>query len=209
MRKVSRKCGFLLVAGWEELAVVLTRPSKTEGRENMHKNRFRSAAGVTLAEAMISVVAVAVVALGGLSYEYHAAKHSAIARAQTTATRTVQLLLEDWKSTGGSTEYDPSTLGLGFTPVTLPSDAAASAEAGTTLNSTAYAIEVDNTPMIMALKYNDIPTSDPDDVVRLRQLVVVVTFGKVKDATMRATTWLGGIRPVVLTTYVRADGSGG
>jgi len=80
----------------------------------------RFAAGITLTEAMVTMVSLAVAAMGGLSYEYLAARHSRIAGAQTTATRTVQLLLEDWKSTGASTEYDPSALGLGFSAASQP-----------------------------------------------------------------------------------------
>jgi len=76
--------------------------------------RCKFAAGVTLIEVMVSIVTVGVLALGSFSYEHLAVKHIMIARAQTTATSTAQLLLEDWKSTGGSTDYNPSSLGLGF-----------------------------------------------------------------------------------------------
>jgi len=88
------------------------------------------AAGITLAEAMVTMVSLAVAAMGGLSYEYLAARHSRIAGAQTTATRTVQLLLEDWKSTGASTEYDPPTSGR------RPNSAARSGMRPTLLRST-------------------------------------------------------------------------
>ena len=158
-------------------------------------------AGVTLTEAMVSMVIVAVVAVGGLSYEYLAAKHSLIAHAQTAATRTAQLLLEDWKCTGGSPEYDPTSLGLGFSSVTL---AAADASVSTL---GPYAIEVDGLPMMVTLEYYDV-AYDEEAEVTLRRLDVVASFAQVNTELTQADPWMG-IRPVVLTTYVRVDAAGG
>lgn len=50
---------------------------------------------------MVAMAVLAIATLGTLSYQYHSAKHSRIAKLEMTATRTAQLLLEDWKSSGG------------------------------------------------------------------------------------------------------------
>ena len=63
--------------------------------------RKRHKRGVTLIEALAAMVILAIAALGTLSYQYHSAKHSHITKLEMTATRTAQLLLEDWKSSGG------------------------------------------------------------------------------------------------------------
>ena len=75
--------------------------------------RFRTgkfAAGVSLIDAMAAMLILSVMAVGAMGYQYYAAIHAKIARAQMVATRTAQLLLEDWKSTGGKSEYDTSIL---------------------------------------------------------------------------------------------------
>ena len=167
------------------------------------------APGSTLTEAMVSMVIVAIVATGGLSYEYLAAKHSLIARAQTTATRTAQLLLEDWKSTGGSTEYDPSSLGLGFSSAARPAGGSVMPfESGSTLGGVAYSIQVDGLPMLVALEYDNV-AYDAEAEVTLRQLAVITSFAETPDAATQAEPWMGGIRPVILTTYARVDAAGG
>lgn len=171
--------------------------------------RGKFGGGVTLIEAMVTTVAVAVAALGGLSYQYHAAMHGRIARAQKTATRTVQLLLEDWKTTGGSSEYDPSALGLGFS-ATLPGLSTPEG-LGNTLNNSAYAIEVDGLPMVVMLKYKNV-AYDATAQIKLRQIAVVVGFGEISPGSPtleRSSGWLGSIPPVTLSTYVRVDASGG
>lgn len=88
---------------------------------NTLKNIFRKASqrrGFSLEEVMLSMAIIIIVALGTLSFQYQGVKHSRAAEAQIAASRIGQLLLEDWKSTGGASTYDPNTLGLGFTPVT-------------------------------------------------------------------------------------------
>jgi hypothetical protein len=82
------------------------------------QRKFASA--VSLVEVIIVTAVFAVVTIGALSYQYHAAKNAQIAHAQITATCTAQLLLEDWKSTGGSQSYDPAKLGMGFSTASVP-----------------------------------------------------------------------------------------
>ena len=149
----------------------------------MSVKQARFAAAVTLVEVMVATAVMAVVTIGALSFEYHAAGQAKIAHAQISATRTARLLLEDWMSTGGSSEYDPVALGLGFS------------SGGDT-----YAVAVDEVPMLVTLARSDV-AHDSAAEITLRQLAVTVGFGTASK--------LETIRPVVLTTYVRADASGG
>ncbi len=72
------------------------------------------ATGFTLIEQLVAAAILTVAAVGAFQYQYYTAAMGRIASGQTAAARAAHLLLEDWKSTGGSTAYDPSSLGLGF-----------------------------------------------------------------------------------------------
>ena len=76
--------------------------------------------GFTIVEVMVAVAIVAIVAFGTLSFQYYSVRESRSAEAQIAATRLGQLLLEDWKSTGGDPDYDATSLGLGFVASTPP-----------------------------------------------------------------------------------------
>jgi hypothetical protein len=78
----------------------------------LQKKRIR---GLTFIEDVLAIAMIAIVALGTLTYQYYGARHIRIAQVDLTATRIGQLLLEDWKSKGGTNNYDPTSLGLGFT----------------------------------------------------------------------------------------------
>jgi hypothetical protein len=160
----------------------------------------------SLAEVMVSVVVVTIVALGGLSYQYHAARHARIARAQITATRTAQLLLEDWKGTGGSSEYDPAALGIGISFAGAVS--IGSYDWDTTLGGGAYSTKIDDLPMVVMLGFRDVE-SDEGAQVKLRQLTVVIQSGEISTETREFTSASGLVMPVVMTTYTRADASNG
>ena len=154
----------------------------------MSAEHYENARGVTLLEVMVAMAVLAIAALGALSYQYHAAVHTRIASAQITATRTAQLLLEDWKSTGGSTNYDPTALELGFE----------------LQNDSNYFINVDNLPMYINLAYQDVEHDDLAGIT-LREISVTTRWRKGHKQ--------GHIAPddpsLVLTTYVRLDASGG
>jgi Tfp pilus assembly protein PilV len=76
----------------------------------MHKNKaYRFRSGLTLVEVMLASAVIIIAALGTLCYEYLCVDHVRYARAQMTATRIGQLLIEDWKSTGGDADYNPET----------------------------------------------------------------------------------------------------
>jgi len=172
--------------------------------------RRRAAAGDTLVETMVTAAVVAIAALGGLSYQYLSAKHTKIAVSQMTATRTARLLLEDWKSTGGSEEYRPSNLGLGFVDASAVANSLAiPAELNSTVSDGAYSTETDGLPMVIALRHEDVAFDQSADV-KLRQLTVHVAFGEVVGGNLTTSAgWLETIPPITLTTFVRTDGSGG
>jgi len=169
--------------------------------------RRKFAAAVTLVEVVVATAVLVIASMGALSYEYHAARDAQVARAQITATCTAQLLLEDWMSTGGSKNYDPAKLGLGFSSASaIPADFSQPAGLGSPLNQAVYAITVDELPMLVMLTQNDV-ARDAVGGVTLRQLGVIVEFGTVSADTTAGR--LEDIPPVILTTYVRADASGG
>lgn len=183
----------------------------------MTVKRRKFAAAVTLVEVMVAMAVLAIAALGALGYQYHAALQARIAHAQTTSTRIAQLLLEDWKSTGGSENYDPTTLGLGFF-----SDVIHLGQ-GTALPDGVYSITVDNVPMLILLNWKDVDY-DSDAEVTLRQITVTsvwrrdlekdVNWGTItaeEVANEHASSGYGdALRPLAaLTTYVRLDASGG
>jgi hypothetical protein len=172
-------------------------------------NKRKFAGGLTLVEAVVAMAVLAIAAIGALSYQYYAALHARIARAQIIATRTAQLLLEDWKSTGGATDYDPSALGLGFSAkLSVPAHWNDGGGAGTILNGGVYAITVDSLPMVVMLRWVDVGF-DVSGVAGLRQLCVIVNFGTWNALQAGSTVWPANLEPIVLTTYVRLDeGSG-
>jgi prepilin-type N-terminal cleavage/methylation domain-containing protein len=146
--------------------------------------------GFTLIEVIIASVSLSIIALGALSYQYFAAVHNHIALAQVTATRTGQLLIEDWKNNGGSAMYDPTSLNLGF----LKSDK----------DGWGYYIVVDNLPMYINLISSDVAV-DVAAGVTIRELDVRVAWRRdyKEDAP-------GADDPsVILTTYARIDAAGG
>jgi type II secretory pathway pseudopilin PulG len=168
-------------------------------------NKRKFAGGLTLVEAVIAMAMLAVVALGALGYQYYAALHARIARAQIIATRTAQLLLEDWKSTadstgGGLTTYDPSVLGLGFSAkLAKPAHWNDGGGVGTILNNGVYAIPVDGVPMAAMLRY----VPDTDGQAGLWRLTVIVNFGTISMLQAGTNIWPANLAPIVLTTYVR------
>jgi len=192
------------------LGISQRRGNSFFGGAGLITNRMRIARASTLPEVMITTVVVAIAALGGLSYEYLSAKHTKIAVSQMTATRTARLLLEDWKSTGGSAEYRPSSLGLGFSGISpFPDGIASPAELDGMASNGAYSAQSDGLPMVITLRYKDVAYDESADV-KLRQLSILVSFGEVVDGQLvLSARWLETIRPVTLTTFVRTDGSSG
>jgi prepilin-type N-terminal cleavage/methylation domain-containing protein len=175
----------------------------------MTVKRSKCAGAFTLTEVMVAMVVLAIASLGALGYQYYAARHSSIASAQITATRTAQLLLEDWKSTGGASDYDPTILGLGFSSGAVPTGYTYGQGMGSPLGSGVYSATVDSTPMVVMLSWTDVAT-DTVTQTKLRQLAVIVKFGNVSKGTLtEPTNMVKNLPPVILTTYARVDASGG
>ena len=165
-------------------------------------------AAVALVETMVAMTVLTIAAVGALSYQYHAAGQSRIAQAQTTATRTAQLLLEDWRSIGGPEDYDPNALALGFSNfLTMPSGQGLSVPDGV------YGITIDNVVMLIMLTSDEV-AYDPDVGMTLRQLTVSIKWGLVEAEDINLGEIVSGriesMRALVtLTTYVRLDASSG
>jgi type II secretory pathway pseudopilin PulG len=142
--------------------------------------------GMTLVEVMIAVAVVIIAALGTMCYEYLCIDHVRIARAELTATRIGQLLIEDWKSDGGSLDYNPEDLHMGFS---LPDDL-----------PTNCVTVVDGLPLHISMTHSKVDT-DPFTGTELSEISVVVSWKR----------YFGSGAPadddprVALTTYVRRD----
>jgi prepilin-type N-terminal cleavage/methylation domain-containing protein len=146
--------------------------------------------GFTIVEVMVSVAIIIIVALGTLSFQYYCVKNSRSSEAQATATRLGQLLLEDWKSTGGDPDYDPNSLNLGFTLVTT--------------NNYVTIPPLDNQTFYIQMAQQLVPiANNPDPVagVTLQQLSVTVSWRK--DYGNGAVS--SSDPTLTFTTFVRRD----
>jgi prepilin-type N-terminal cleavage/methylation domain-containing protein len=155
------------------------------------KSGYTLAKGFTLVEVMVAVAVTIIVALGTLSYQYYGVRHDRLALAQLAATRLGQLVLEDWKSTGGDPDYDPTTLGLGFTAI-------GPGETGNCF------IVVDSQTFYIQLVQSNPPAPYQDAVagVTLSQIRVITRWRK--DFARGAI--IASDPAITLTTYVRRDG---
>jgi prepilin-type N-terminal cleavage/methylation domain-containing protein len=164
--------------------------------------------GFSLVEALVATVVVAVAALCALSFEYLSTGQIHYANAQIHATRIAKLLLEDWKSTGGSDTYDPCELGLGFIGVQAINFTEGQG-LGDTLNGSVYAIQVDEYSLMLKLMYKDVEKDEATQVT-LRQLAVIGRLGKPGDNQIMTSQdrFVKGPQ-IYFVTYVRRDASGG
>jgi len=143
---------------------------------------------MTLVEVMLAVAVIVVAALGTLCYEYLCVDHVRMARAQLAATRVGQLLLEDWKSTGGADNYNPEDLRMGFEmPAEVPQGQ--------------FVTTIDDVPLHINMAMRDIAV-DEDAGVTLREINVIVRW----KSDFSSDTPGDGDPSVNLTTYVRRDG---
>lgn len=171
------------------------------------KRKFARA--VTLTEVMAAIAILIISSTGALSYQYYSAKDAKKARAQIVATRVAQLLLEDWKSTGGSKEYNPQTLGLGFTSaLEVPAHYSngAGVGLGSPLHDSVHEIDIDDITLVVMLTWADVAEDEVSGVI-LRQLDITVTEDEAWKGNNEKK--LAELNPVILTTYVRVDAAGG
>jgi prepilin-type N-terminal cleavage/methylation domain-containing protein len=143
--------------------------------------------GFSLIEVMLAVSLTCIIALGTLGYRYFTIKHGRATDAQFMASRIAQLLLEDWKSESGDTDYDPESLQLGFA-------APDTGEYGS------YVITLGNIPFFIDKQSSDVET-DADAGITLRKIAITVKW--------RHDYSRGAIRAsdpmLTFTTYVRRD----
>jgi Tfp pilus assembly protein PilV len=153
----------------------------------MRAGRVRYPRGISITEIMVASVVVVITALGALSYQYFGARQVRIAQTELAAARVGQLILEDWKSTGGEDllSYDATELGLGF-------------ETPTEAGSWDYAITVDGVRLYIWMSQSDVAQDDFAGVT-LRQISVTVKWRR--DLSHGE---VGADDPsLFLTTYVR------
>lgn len=153
-----------------------------------HRKRSR---GVTLVELIVAAAVMCVAALGALSYEYLAAGHARVAKAQSAAVQIAYFLLQDWKSNGGSIHYrfsGPSELN---NVVEWDTDFVEVGEG-------VYRARIDDIPLQIEL-------SRPDEYRLLIPITVTVRWRlDFADGEIRSDD-----PSLVLTTYARAGQSSG
>ncbi len=166
-----------------------SRKHRPAARQPRKPSAFNAAPGVTLVELIVASLILAVAAVGALSYQYHAVKRARIARAEISASQLAQLLIEDWKSRGGDTFYDPADLELGFEK---------------TGNVGQYKITLNDFPMWVELQHEDLEVDDAAGVT-LREIRITISWRRdYENITPAASD-----PTFTTTTYVRRDQSGG
>lgn len=143
--------------------------------------------GFSLLEVLIAIALVCIIAVGPIGFHHINIKQSRTADTQFLALRIAQLLIEDWKSNSGNTDYDPRTLKLGFMSPDYN-------EQGN------YVVIVDNIPFYIIMQSADIE-KDSAAGITLRQITVTVKW--------RGDYTRGSIRSydpsLTFDTYVRRD----
>ena len=189
----------------------------------------QKAAAFTLVETIVAMAVLAIAALSALQYQYFSNHQSRMARMETATTRAARLLLEDWKSTGGSEYYDPEELELGFEPINesdadLDNDDVLRNRARHLDNmspgladSHIYETEIDGSRVVVLLFWNDVAEDELSHTV-LRKLTVAAIWGNRRDNRYRDTEdgdedeknrkYLGD-QLLTFSTYVRLDSGGG
>jgi prepilin-type N-terminal cleavage/methylation domain-containing protein len=166
---------------WREKMV--EQKHKCLGFKHLHPVRT----GLTLVEVMMAVSVIVIAALGTLCYEYLCVDHVHIARAQLTATRIGQLLIEDWKSTGGALDYSPEDLNMGFALPPEPSPGE-------------FVTTVDGLPLFISTNRSEV---DKDDSIGTKLYEIEVSVRWKKDFSDGVPA--DDDPAVILTTYVRRD----
>lgn len=69
--------------------------------------------GFTLLELVIASLALGILSVGALGYQYHATRDARRAEVQATAARLAKTLLDNWKGVDGRLDYDPTSVFAG------------------------------------------------------------------------------------------------
>ena len=153
------------------------------------KNPCNRSRGVTLLELVIVILILSIVSVGAVGYQYFGTRMAIRADAEITAARTARLVLDNWKKTGGSENFDLEDLNMGFTQIE---------------DESRYQVTINQLPLTVSLAWQDVET-DAFAGVGLRQLEVTIQWrqdyqeGEVSDTDPT----------YVMTTYVRRDESEG
>ncbi len=119
--------------------------------------RKKQTAGLTLIEIMVSVVIIVVGVLGAAGYRYYCALDARKADIQITTARVGSMLLETWKATGGSSDFDPLTEFASELAITTNSVSLNELSGYNSLPC--YSINIDGSMYIAMLSYQDDATS--------------------------------------------------
>lgn len=142
---------------------------------------------MTLIEVMLAASVIIIAALGTLCYEYLCIDHVRFARAQMTAARIAQLLIEDWKSNGGDDDYSPEDLDMGFT---LPPE----------VGQGDFMTVVDGLPLYITMDQSQVD-EDGFTGVKLNKITVNIQWRK----NFSAGAVAADDPSVTFDTYVRRD----
>lgn len=155
--------------------------------KNSNKNHNRS--GLSIIEALISVIVVITAILGTASLRYQAVLDSKRAEVGMAASRLALMLVESWRGLQGTTAYNPVTeLGA---QLTIESDSGPTQPDGFTVLGS-YAIVLNNASYYATLSYKDANAS-------LRQLNVTVSW---EQKGLTGASLDSSDKLFALTTYV-------
>ncbi len=146
--------------------------------------------GITLVEVVITILVLAIISLGATGYNVYAMNQARTGNVKMAAARLGILLLENWKSHGGDTLYDPETLDLDIVEVEDQPDM--------------YLAVVDDMSFYLTLSSEDIGSNETTGVI-LRQLGVLVKW----RADYQQGVPESSDPETVFLTYTRRDQSGG
>jgi len=146
--------------------------------------------GVTLIEVMVASLAVFVIFIGVMNFQYYCAVAARKADVRATAARLGLLLLEDWKTAGGDADYVPVSV---FGPAGLDIlDIEDSTIGPVGLNNVIIAgssmITIGNTEYCVTLSYDD-GINDPQGPQMLNVTIANRSISGELD------------RPISITTY--------
>jgi len=126
-----------------------------------YKNRWYPPAGFTLAEVIISVLIIMVLATGAMGYQYASTRDVKVSEVQAGATRIAALLLESWKGQQGDTDFDPVDI-FGDTMIIQASGTGPDVPDGTSLIPLgSYEIALSSTYYYTTLSYAQQTDSEP------------------------------------------------